>query len=55
MFAQKVAKVAGGPSRVEKAKIAVLQFCLSPPKVTPRHGAVNMARLITVSRFLLAL
>ncbi len=25
MFAQKVAKVAGGPNRIEKAKIAVLQ------------------------------
>lgn len=30
VFAQKVAKVAGGPTRVEKAKIAVLQVSAAP-------------------------
>jgi len=40
VFTQKVAKVAGGPSRVEKAKIAVLQFCLSPPKTDMENSVV---------------
>eukprot|EP01116_Phalansterium_solitarium_P012832 TRINITY_DN2948_c2_g4_i1.p1 TRINITY_DN2948_c2_g4~~TRINITY_DN2948_c2_g4_i1.p1 ORF type:complete len:524 (+),score=235.41 TRINITY_DN2948_c2_g4_i1:82-1653(+) len=32
VFEHKVSQAAGGPSRVEKAKIALIQFCLSPPK-----------------------
>jgi len=32
VFDQKAAKGAGGPTRVEKAKIGLVQFCLSPPK-----------------------
>lgn len=32
VFDQKAAKAAGGPTRVEKAKIGLIQFCLSPPK-----------------------
>jgi T-complex protein 1 subunit delta len=32
VFTQKAAKSAGGPSRMANAKIAVLQFQLSPPK-----------------------
>ena len=32
VFTQKAAKSAGGPSRMPNAKIAVLQFQLSPPK-----------------------
>lgn len=31
VFTQKTSK-AGGPSKVEKAKIGLIQFCLSPPK-----------------------
>jgi len=32
VFTQKVAHSAGGPTRVENAKIGLIQFCLSPPK-----------------------
>jgi len=32
VFDQKAAKAAGGPSRMEKAKIGLIQFCISPPK-----------------------
>lgn len=32
VFDQKAAKAAGGPIRMEKAKIALVQFCISPPK-----------------------
>lgn len=32
VFDQKAAKGAGGPARMEKAKIALIQFCVSPPK-----------------------
>ena len=32
VFDQKAAKGAGGPSRMEGAKIALVQFCVSPPK-----------------------
>ena len=29
---QKVSHIAGGTTRVEKAKIGLIQFCISPPK-----------------------
>ena len=29
---QKISHLAGGISQVEKAKIGLIQFCLSPPK-----------------------
>ncbi len=32
VFDQKVAKSAGGPTKVENAKIALIQFHVSPPK-----------------------
>jgi len=32
VLTQKVSKVAGGPRRVEKAKVGLIQFCLSAPK-----------------------
>jgi len=35
VFDQKTAG-AGGPKRVEKAKIALIQFCISPPKTDVR-------------------
>jgi T-complex protein 1 subunit delta len=36
VFTQKVAHNAGGPTRVENAKIGLIQFCLSPPKTNVR-------------------
>lgn len=33
---QKVSHIAGGVNRVEKAKIGVIQFCISPPKTDVR-------------------
>jgi len=32
VFTQKIAHAAGGPTRVQNAKIGLIQFCLSPPK-----------------------
>jgi T-complex protein 1 subunit delta len=32
VFTQKASRKAGGPSRIADAKIALLQFCISPPK-----------------------
>jgi T-complex protein 1 subunit delta len=32
LFNQKISSSAGGPSRVQNAKIALIQFCISPPK-----------------------
>lgn len=32
VLSQKIAKAAGGPRRVENAKVGLIQFCLSPPK-----------------------
>ena len=33
---QKVSHVAGGVHRIEKAKIGLIQFCISPPKTDVR-------------------
>lgn len=33
---QKVSHIAGGVHRVEKAKIGLIQFCISPPKTDVR-------------------
>eukprot|EP00288_Rhodomonas_lens_P002008 CAMPEP_0177721538 /NCGR_PEP_ID=MMETSP0484_2-20121128/17203_1 /TAXON_ID=354590 /ORGANISM="Rhodomonas lens, Strain RHODO" /LENGTH=522 /DNA_ID=CAMNT_0019233855 /DNA_START=61 /DNA_END=1629 /DNA_ORIENTATION=- len=40
VFTQKAAKGAGGPTRVQNAKIAVLQFQLSPPKTDIENTVV---------------
>ena len=32
VFTQKASRKAGGPSRIADARIALLQFCISPPK-----------------------
>eukprot|EP00960_Hanusia_phi_P043058 755848-Hanusia_phi.AAC.4 len=40
VFTQKAAKGAGGPTRVQNAKIAVLQFQLSPPKTDIENSVV---------------
>ena len=34
---QKVSHMAGGVTRVEKAKIGLIQFCISPPKTDVRR------------------
>lgn len=36
VFTQKASKKAGGPSQIANAKIALLQFCISPPKTDVR-------------------
>jgi T-complex protein 1 subunit delta len=38
ILAQKVAKVAGGPSKISAAKIGLIQFCLSPAKTDMESG-----------------
>ena len=39
---QKASHLAGGVTRVEKAKIGLIQFCISPPKTDVRDSAHNM-------------
>lgn len=59
VLTQKVARVAGGPSRIENAKIGLIQFCLSAPKtdmesnITVRDYAA-MDRLLREERTILA-
>ena len=36
MLDQKASHLAGGVTRVEKAKIGLIQFCISPPKTDVR-------------------
>jgi T-complex protein 1 subunit delta len=38
VLGQKVAKVAGGPSKITNAKIGLIQFCLSPAKTDMESG-----------------
>ncbi|GFH21006.1 T-complex protein 1 subunit delta, partial [Haematococcus lacustris] len=40
VFDQKAAKAAGGPTRVEAARIALIQFCASPPKPDLENNVV---------------
>lgn len=40
VFTQKASRKAGGPSRIADAKIALLQFCISPPKTDLEHQVV---------------
>ncbi|KAF5843760.1 chaperonin complex component [Dunaliella salina] len=40
VFDQKAAKAAGGPIKVEKAKIALIQFCISPPKTDLENNVI---------------
>jgi len=44
VFKQKASHAAGGPTRIENAKIALIQFCLSPPKT-------DMESTVTVSDY----
>ena len=34
------AKAAGGPTRVENAKVALVQFCISPPKTDLENNVI---------------
>ena len=40
VFDSRAARAAGGPTRVEKAKIALVQFQLSPPKSDLENNVV---------------
>jgi hypothetical protein len=40
VFDQKAAKTAGGPTRMEKAKLGLIQFCISPPKADIESNVV---------------
>lgn len=44
VFKQKASHSAGGPTRIQNAKIALIQFCLSPPKT-------DMESTVTVSDY----
>ena len=51
VLTQKVSKIAGGPSRIEKAKIGLIQFCLSPPK-TDMENTVSVKDYTQMDRIL---
>ena len=40
VFDQKAAKAAGGPTRVENAKVALVQFHISPPKTDIENNVI---------------
>eukprot|EP01100_Stratorugosa_tubuloviscum_P011221 TRINITY_DN497_c1_g1_i1.p1 TRINITY_DN497_c1_g1~~TRINITY_DN497_c1_g1_i1.p1 ORF type:complete len:537 (-),score=272.46 TRINITY_DN497_c1_g1_i1:128-1738(-) len=40
VFNQKISSTAGGPSKIANAKIALIQFCLSPPKTNIENSVV---------------
>jgi len=59
VLTQKVAKAAGGPRRMENAKIGLIQFCLSAPKTDMESNLqvrdyAQMDRLLREERTLLA-
>ena len=43
---QKASHYASGLSRVEKAKIGLIQFCISPPKTDVSIGCVGVCVLL---------
>lgn len=54
VFDQKAAKAASGPGKVANAKIALIQFCVSPPKTDLENNVVvsdytAMDRILKVS------
>ncbi|CAE8607801.1 unnamed protein product, partial [Polarella glacialis] len=56
---QRIARNAGGPTRIEKAKIGLIQFCLSAPKTDMESNIqvrdyTQMDRLLREERTLLA-
>ena len=40
IFDHKASKAAGGPTRVENAKIGLVQFCISPPKTDLENNVI---------------
>lgn len=40
VFDQKASKTAGGPTRVENAKVALIQYCISPPKTDLENNVI---------------
>jgi len=40
VFDQKASHAASGPTRVESAKIALVQFCISPPKTDLENNVI---------------
>lgn len=40
VFDHKASKAAGGPTRVENAKIGLIQFCISPPKTDLENNVI---------------
>ena len=44
-FTQKASRKAGGPARIADAKIALLQFCISPPKTDVSYTTWTIAGL----------
>merc|ERR1712151_221916 len=59
VLTQKVSRAAGGPTRIEKAKIGLIQFCLSAPKTDMENNIQvrdyqAMDRLLCEERTILA-
>merc|ERR1719277_317417 len=59
VLTQKVSRAAGGPTRIEKAKIGLIQFCLSAPKTDMENNIQvrdysQMDRLLREERTILA-
>ncbi|KAF4657136.1 T-complex protein 1 subunit delta [Perkinsus olseni] len=59
VMSQKIAKVAGGPTKIENAKIGLIQFCLSPPKTDMENNVTvndyaQMDRILREERVQLA-
>merc|ERR1719253_192567 len=59
VMTQKVSRGAGGPGRIQNAKIGLIQFCLSPPKTDMESNVVikdyaAMDRLLREERTILA-
>eukprot|EP00928_Gymnodinium_smaydae_P006942 TRINITY_DN1247_c0_g1_i1.p2 TRINITY_DN1247_c0_g1~~TRINITY_DN1247_c0_g1_i1.p2 ORF type:complete len:532 (-),score=177.30 TRINITY_DN1247_c0_g1_i1:43-1638(-) len=59
VMTQKVSRAAGGPSRIEKAKVGLIQFCLSAPKTDMESNIQvrdysQMDRLLREERTILA-
>ena len=51
VLTQKISKIAGGPSRIQEAKIGLIQFCLSPPK-TDMENTVSVKDYTQMDRIL---
>jgi T-complex protein 1 subunit delta len=47
VFSSRTANV-NGPKRIEKAKIGLIQFCISPPKTDVRIGLSFYGNLLNI-------